>query len=503
MQDMIKIGENIKVYRESLNLSQNQLSRVFQVTPQTISRWEKGTAYPDIEKLPQIARFFGISIDELMGTANLSLYSISKKLIETRNKSKDGLPASKLEHFNLLEKTVEQGSELFLTEYHSNAKRLHNEALIDDERYKAVEDSVRRILKTLPNNLLINKLRAIVTNEDDDNLELWKDFASDDNTACWNDILLLRAFFKNQPEKWLEKRNEILFDDISKTIYLLTQRSSIWDSRCCEYGYESIENINIAKQLINCFSKQKDDIFIFLRMTVEIRLAYTYFVNEMYEELSKCINEIKMLLETANSLFGHVVSGSIDLFSDYRLEISRADYDDCLGKIQVLLAEMEQKNMSELHNDLSQYVDKLLCEIDPFYYINSDEVADFKQLYEFVDNRAKKTKNEYMNCVIAVKTSKGNIYEAAFNCNNKDDGSINEFISMLGDNYDTKLDYIVCGFYDFVNEFFIDVPSHNIRMKLCELDKRNLDAKMLFHGLSGYISKTIKQTFGPMSKLKF
>lgn len=63
----ITIGQSIKKYRKENDLTQEQLAEIFGVTAQTISRWELGTAYPDITMLPVLANFFGISTDTLLG----------------------------------------------------------------------------------------------------------------------------------------------------------------------------------------------------------------------------------------------------------------------------------------------------------------------------------------------------------------------------------------------------------------------------------------------------
>ncbi len=63
----IKLGHNIKQYRKKHELTQEQLAEIFGVTAQTISRWELGTAFPDITMLPILANFFGISTDTLLG----------------------------------------------------------------------------------------------------------------------------------------------------------------------------------------------------------------------------------------------------------------------------------------------------------------------------------------------------------------------------------------------------------------------------------------------------
>ena len=64
------ISENIRKNRRESNLSQESFAERMGVSFQTVSKWERGECYPDIEMLPKIANFFGITIDDLMG-ANL------------------------------------------------------------------------------------------------------------------------------------------------------------------------------------------------------------------------------------------------------------------------------------------------------------------------------------------------------------------------------------------------------------------------------------------------
>ncbi len=62
------IGENLKKLREEKKVTQDTLAEYLGGTYQAVSRWENGLAYPDIELLPEIARFFEVSLEELMGT---------------------------------------------------------------------------------------------------------------------------------------------------------------------------------------------------------------------------------------------------------------------------------------------------------------------------------------------------------------------------------------------------------------------------------------------------
>ena len=63
----LNLGNQIRLNRRRMNLTQEQLAEKFGTSPQAISRWEIGATYPDIEMLPMIASFFETSVDALLG----------------------------------------------------------------------------------------------------------------------------------------------------------------------------------------------------------------------------------------------------------------------------------------------------------------------------------------------------------------------------------------------------------------------------------------------------
>lgn len=63
----LKLGEKIKAFRKRDGRTQEDLANALGVTCQAVSRWESGGGYPDMEAIPSIANYFGISIDELFG----------------------------------------------------------------------------------------------------------------------------------------------------------------------------------------------------------------------------------------------------------------------------------------------------------------------------------------------------------------------------------------------------------------------------------------------------
>ena len=70
------LNANIKKYRKEMNLTQADLAEAFSVTEGAVSKWESGNTVPDISILMDLADFFDISVDTLLG------YSISSKSID-------------------------------------------------------------------------------------------------------------------------------------------------------------------------------------------------------------------------------------------------------------------------------------------------------------------------------------------------------------------------------------------------------------------------------------
>lgn len=64
---MENIGQRIRNYRRRQNLTQGKLAEYLGVTDQAVSKWERGTAVPDIALLAPLTRLLGCTADELLG----------------------------------------------------------------------------------------------------------------------------------------------------------------------------------------------------------------------------------------------------------------------------------------------------------------------------------------------------------------------------------------------------------------------------------------------------
>lgn len=62
----VEIQNQIRKYRLARNLSQEELAEKVFVTRQTISNWETGKNYPDLNSLVRLSALFGVSLDILV-----------------------------------------------------------------------------------------------------------------------------------------------------------------------------------------------------------------------------------------------------------------------------------------------------------------------------------------------------------------------------------------------------------------------------------------------------
>lgn len=62
----MELGGQIKRHRTRLGLSQEELADRIFVTRQSVSNWENGRTYPDLQSLLRLSDLFGLSLDELI-----------------------------------------------------------------------------------------------------------------------------------------------------------------------------------------------------------------------------------------------------------------------------------------------------------------------------------------------------------------------------------------------------------------------------------------------------
>ncbi|HAX53118.1 helix-turn-helix transcriptional regulator [Muricomes intestini] len=87
----MKIGEVIRKYRKSKNMTQEEMANRLGVTAPAVNKWENGNSLPDIMLLAPIARLLDITLDTLLSyQEELTLEEINNFTYELDDKLKNG-----------------------------------------------------------------------------------------------------------------------------------------------------------------------------------------------------------------------------------------------------------------------------------------------------------------------------------------------------------------------------------------------------------------------------
>ena len=73
-------SQNLRRFRQSKKLTQEQAAEALGVSPQSISRWECGTTLPDVSMLPGIAKLYCVTIDDLYKETSVAYDNYAMRL---------------------------------------------------------------------------------------------------------------------------------------------------------------------------------------------------------------------------------------------------------------------------------------------------------------------------------------------------------------------------------------------------------------------------------------
>ena len=89
-------SHNLRRLRLAKGLTQEQLAAMLGVSIQSISRWECGNTLPDVMLLPEIARLYGVTVDDLYREEAVAYANYAQRLVsvyEATGRSEDFLAA--------------------------------------------------------------------------------------------------------------------------------------------------------------------------------------------------------------------------------------------------------------------------------------------------------------------------------------------------------------------------------------------------------------------------
>ena len=112
------LGRRIARLRLARTATQERLAKELNVSPQAVSKWENDINYPDISLLPDLARFLGVSVDELLSGASASAQEsvAAQESAADRERTTEVVSVADDEPAEIVEESTEQDNQGIATQ---------------------------------------------------------------------------------------------------------------------------------------------------------------------------------------------------------------------------------------------------------------------------------------------------------------------------------------------------------------------------------------------------
>lgn len=91
----ITLSEQLRRLRRERGSTQEELADLLGISAQAVSKWERGEAMPDITLLPLLARYYRVSVDELLGVDRQSREARIQEICDEYNRIRHHEPFDK------------------------------------------------------------------------------------------------------------------------------------------------------------------------------------------------------------------------------------------------------------------------------------------------------------------------------------------------------------------------------------------------------------------------
>ncbi len=200
----LNIAQNLRKYRKERGLTQEQLAKELAVSAQSVSKWECGDGYPDIELLPNIANHLKISVDALLGNDDEGKKEDLKYFWDQIHKN-DGFPGTG----DLREQRVQFAEAYwrkYPEEYRIAAAIVHELTFGRDRNpekyrpllYEAAEKIIAECPEPLTRDEVLRNICAVCTDEE---LNRWLAKCTFEYRSCRYEVLEKRYWESEQFDK--------------------------------------------------------------------------------------------------------------------------------------------------------------------------------------------------------------------------------------------------------------------------------------------------------------
>ncbi len=302
----LEFGKNLKRLRHQNDMTQDELAQKLSLSVQAISRYETGVAYPDIEMLPVIAGYFGVTVDSLLGVSSEARIRRMDEYTAELRKLTD-----RKDRLNLLRK---QHAE-FPEEWRIVSDMIYEMIYIPEcinEMREMVEDALKNCNENLwRENIIFSYLRA---EPDEAKANSFIDKHASHYDMRKIELLDDRYYERKEFDKLKRIRQKKSFDELEHSLFRLTER--INGDIAASY-----KNCLQVLSFIEHFSYNSDrtnpDMWVNIKLQVMLRLANNCFMLSKNDEGFAVLDEAITLFENFFALEnGTVLTYGSPLFDE-------------------------------------------------------------------------------------------------------------------------------------------------------------------------------------------
>lgn len=221
----MNFGKNLKRLRLSKSYTQEQAAQALNVSPKAVSRWECGNTIPDVMLLPEIAKLYCVTVDDLFREKSIAYENYAQRLMsvyEQSHNQKDFIEADrefdkliKSENYTMKDICIYGILYQFHTYYcRDKALELFQKGLdmgesTDPETYHWIERQRMHFLSDM--------------GDDEDNIKNQTEILKNNPNNLYSYINLIVAYFladeNENALEWIEKAKKKFGDDPILHIY--------------------------------------------------------------------------------------------------------------------------------------------------------------------------------------------------------------------------------------------------------------------------------------------
>lgn len=162
------LGRRIARLRLARTATQERLAKELNVSPQAVSKWENDINYPDISLLPDLARFLGVSVDELLSGASAS----AQETEAAQESTAEVVAVAADEPAEIVEEPVEQGNQGIATQSSGfSFGKLFGKSMVKVEKNDETDGSKKKGVR-LGNGSAKHGLHVYVVSDDGDVVDM-------------------------------------------------------------------------------------------------------------------------------------------------------------------------------------------------------------------------------------------------------------------------------------------------------------------------------------------